>query len=221
MQLLESATGKKPRKRWRDFWSLLAFLDEGSMKQAELTDEQWAVIEPLIAKSLARPNRRGRPVRDPCEVLSGIFWLLRYNARWQDLPEHFPSSQTCNRRFQQWKRDGTLRAVLEALEKDLRERGGFEVTEWLTDYRARASKEDEQEDNRANRTSWQQWTAMLFLSRSMQLLLYRLKSPLAQKLSHRFTPPGGPGVLVPLALFGVCQLVGAGAETSVFEALLG
>lgn len=189
------------------------------MKQAQLTDEQWALIAPLIAESTLRSNQRGRPSRDPREVLSGILWVLRYNARWQDLPERFPSYQTCNRRFQQWKRDGTLRMVLEALDKDLRQRGRFEVTDWPTNYQAPVANE-ELEHNRSIEPSWQQWTAMLFLSRSMLMLLRQLKSPLAQKLSHRFMPPGGPRALVPLALLSVCQLAEAG-EPSVLEAFLG
>lgn len=189
------------------------------MRPPELTDEQWTVIAPLIRASATNSSRRGRPARNPREVLSGILWVLRYDARWQDLPERFPSHQTCNRRFKQWKRDDTLRNVLEALEKDLRDRGGFEVTAWLHNYQL--THDGEQHNNGANGCSWQQRTAMLFLSRSMLLLLHRLKSPLARKLSHRFKPPGGPSALVPLALFGVCQLAEAGAETSVLEALLG
>ncbi|HYE16315.1 MAG TPA: transposase, partial [Pyrinomonadaceae bacterium] len=47
------------------------------------------------------------------------------DAHWRALPERFPPHQTCRRRFRQWLIDGTLRAVLEALEQDLRERGGF------------------------------------------------------------------------------------------------
>jgi transposase len=157
------------------------------MRPAELTDEQWAVVDPLIPKPALRSNRRGRPLRDPRAVLSGIFWVLRYNAQWQDLPEHFPSYQTCHRRFQQWLRDGTLRNVLEALEKDLRERGEFEVTQWLNNYLPAAPNDNDYEKNSSHGcSSWQQRTAMLFLSRSMLTVLYRLKSPLAQTLSHRY-----------------------------------
>jgi transposase len=192
------------------------------MRPAEVTDEQWAVLEPLIPKSPLRPNRPGRPARDPRDVLSGILWVLRYNARWQDLPERFPSHQTCHRRFQRWMHDGTLRNVLEALEKDLRDRGGFEVTQWLNNYRAAAANDDEHEHNHANGcSSWQQRTAMLFLSRSMLRVLHCLKSPLARKLSQRFSWTSSSSALAPLALLGVCQLAEAGAEASVLEALIG
>ena len=45
-------------------------------------------------------------------VLDGIVWILRTGAPWRYLPEHYPSYQTCHRRFQQWTADGTLRSVL-------------------------------------------------------------------------------------------------------------
>ena len=38
----------------------------------------------------------------PLAVLNGILWVLRTGAPWHDLPERYPSYQTCHRRFQQW-----------------------------------------------------------------------------------------------------------------------
>jgi transposase len=88
----------------------------------ELTDEQWAVIEPHLPELLRREGGRGRPWRENREVMSGILSILRSGARWQDLPGRFPPYQTCHRRFQQWVKDGTLRRVLEALAEGLRAR---------------------------------------------------------------------------------------------------
>ncbi len=92
-------------------------------RREELTDEQWALIEPLIPELPRREDGRGRPWRDTREVMNGVLWILRSGARWQDLPGRFPPYQTCHRRFQQWVREGTLRKVLEALAEDLRTRG--------------------------------------------------------------------------------------------------
>lgn len=86
----------------------------------ELTDEQWAVIEPHLPELPIREDGRGRPWRENREVINGILWILRSGARWKDLPGRFPPYQTCHRRFQQWVKDGTLRRVLEALAEDLR-----------------------------------------------------------------------------------------------------
>jgi transposase len=55
-------------------------------RREELTDEQWAVIKPLIPEPLCRADGRGRPWRDAREVLNDILWILRSGARWQDLP---------------------------------------------------------------------------------------------------------------------------------------
>src|SRR5688572_9332041 len=102
-------------------------------RREELTDEQWAILMPLIPAPLRRADGRGRPWRDAREVLNGILWILRSGARWQDLPERFPPYQTCHRRFQHWVRDGTLRRVLEALAEDLRTRGELNLGECFID----------------------------------------------------------------------------------------
>lgn len=68
----------------------------------ELTDEQWAVIEPHLPELPGREDGRGRPWRENREVMDGILWILRSGARWKDLPARFPPYQTCHRRFQQW-----------------------------------------------------------------------------------------------------------------------
>jgi transposase len=50
----------------------------------DLTDKEWAVIEPLLPTDV-----RGVPRVDDRKVLSGIFWRLRTGAPWADLPERY------------------------------------------------------------------------------------------------------------------------------------
>jgi len=69
--------------------------------------------------TVARPARRAE--RDPL--------ILRTGAPWKDLPERYPSYQTCHRRFQRWVNNGTLRRVLQALARDLHARGGLDLSE--------------------------------------------------------------------------------------------
>ncbi len=99
----------------------------------ELTDEQWAVLAPLIPEPPRREDNRGRPWRDTREVLNGVLWILRSGARWQDLPDRFPPYQTCHRRFQQWVETGVFDKVIEALARDLQERGGIDMSECFID----------------------------------------------------------------------------------------
>ena len=99
----------------------------------DLTQAQWAIIEPLLPTPRRRPDGRGRPWREPRQVLNAILWVLRTGAPWKDIPERYPPYQTCHRRFQQWVRDGTLEAVLCRLAEDLRERGGLDLSECFID----------------------------------------------------------------------------------------
>src|SRR5690348_18390571 len=99
----------------------------------DLTDEQWQVVEPLIGERPRRADGRGRPWRSSREVLNGILWILRTGAQWADLPERYPPNQTCHRRFQRWVRDGTFERILEALARDLKERGKFDLSECFID----------------------------------------------------------------------------------------
>ncbi len=53
--------------------------------------------------------------------------VLHTGALWADVPERYPSYQTCHRRFQQWVRAGVMKGVLEALALDLKIRGAPDV----------------------------------------------------------------------------------------------
>ncbi|WP_202901641.1 IS5 family transposase [Bryobacter aggregatus] len=99
----------------------------------ELSDAQWAILDPLIPEPPRRKDGLGRPWRARREVLGGILYILRTGAAWADLPERYPPYQTCHRRFQQWVKSGVMRGILEALAEDLRTRGGFDVREAFID----------------------------------------------------------------------------------------
>jgi len=99
----------------------------------DLTDEQWRILDILIPEPTGRRDGRGRPWKPRRSVLNGILWVLRTGAPWSDLPERYPSYQTCHRRFQQWVRSGIMRGVLEALAEELRIRGRLDVNEAFID----------------------------------------------------------------------------------------
>jgi transposase len=151
-------------------------------RREEVTDEQWAVIEPLLPKPKRRADGRGRPRREDREVLNGILWILRSGARWIDLPERFPPYQTCHRRFQEWVRDGTLKEVLETIAGHLRRSGKIDLSECFIDGSFIAAKKGAPLLGKLSgarvRSSWAWQTALVFLSPSTQRLLRRMKSPL-------------------------------------------
>ena len=162
----------------------------------ELTDEQWAVLAPLIPEPPRREDKRGRPWEDTREVIDGVLWMLRSGARWQDLPGRFPPHQTCHRRFQQWSRDGTVRRVLEALAEDLRERGEVDLGECFIDGTFVTAKKGGGQSVRlsgvrARNSGWWQ-TMLVFHSPPTRRLLRRMKSPLSQRLSFKVLSPNSP-----------------------------
>ena len=99
----------------------------------DLTDAQWAILDPVIPEPLPRRDGRGRPWKDRRAVLNGILWVLRTGAPWAEVPDGYPSYQTCHRRFQQWVRSGVVKGVLEALAQDLQVRGVLDVEEAFID----------------------------------------------------------------------------------------
>ena len=84
---------------------------------SELTDAQWALIQP----HLPPPKKRGRPRAQDRRTINGILYVLRTGCRWQDLPPRFGSPVTCWRRLDQWQMNGTWeqiwRAFLAALDE--------------------------------------------------------------------------------------------------------
>ena len=101
-------------------------------KYQGLTDEQWAILGPLPASEAS--SVRGRhPVHDDRPVPNGILWVLRTGAAWAGLPERFPSSSTCCRRFGKWGKTGVFRNIPEALARDPEERGATNLSECFID----------------------------------------------------------------------------------------
>ena len=145
----------------------------------ELTNEQWEKIQDLIPDPVKRADGRGRPARDKRQVLEGVLWILRTGAPWKDLPSRFPPYQTCHRRFQQWQEQGVMRQVVEALAKDLTERGGVDLSECFIDGSFCMAKKGALLLARLNAVkapnSWQSRTlqVLFYLSQSTPPLLTR------------------------------------------------
>src|SRR5918911_580891 len=85
---------------------------------SDVTDEQWALIEPLIP---VYPGGRPRKT-DVRDVLDAILYLLHTGCQWRYLPKDFPPKSTVWRYFNQWRRDGTLDTIHDALRGEARGR---------------------------------------------------------------------------------------------------
>jgi putative transposase len=84
---------------------------------SDLTDAQWALIEPHIPPDPGGGRPRKTDVRD---VLDAILYLVRTGCRWRYLPLDFPPKSTVWRYFDQWRRDGTLDRIHDRLRRKVR-----------------------------------------------------------------------------------------------------
>jgi len=83
---------------------------------SDVTDEQWALIEPRLP---VRPGGRPRKA-DLRAVLDAILYVLRTGCQWRYLPKDFPPKSTVWYYFDQWRRDGTIDAIHDALRTKVR-----------------------------------------------------------------------------------------------------
>jgi transposase len=90
-----------------------------SATATDLTDDQWAVIQPFLPPRA----RRGRPRADDRRTLNGILWILRTGARLADLPPRYGASSTCHARLQRWQHAGIWQRLWRALLRRLDEQG--------------------------------------------------------------------------------------------------
>jgi transposase len=57
----------------------------------DLTDDQLSIIQPLIPDPPRRPDGKGRPWKNPLDVMNGVLlWIqLRTGACWYDMPDRY------------------------------------------------------------------------------------------------------------------------------------
>jgi transposase len=80
------------------------------MARFDLTDTEWALIEPLL------PNKpRGVARVEDRRILNGIFYILRTGSPWRDLPERYGPYTTTYNRFNRWAKAGVWLKIFEVL----------------------------------------------------------------------------------------------------------
>jgi putative transposase len=84
---------------------------------SDLADDQW----PLINSQLPPAPTGGRPrSTDMRDVVNAIFYISRTGCQWRFLPKDFPPKSTVWRYFKQWRDEGTLERIHDALRTKVR-----------------------------------------------------------------------------------------------------
>ncbi|MCG2624976.1 IS5 family transposase [Arthrobacter sp. I2-34] len=90
---------------------------------SDLTDAQWALIEPLVpVKTGGRPAVHSRR-----RIVDAILYVDRTGCAWRMMPHDFPPWDTVYWYFQRWNADGTTEAIHDTLRGALRQAAGREA----------------------------------------------------------------------------------------------
>ena len=92
---------------------------------SDLTDEEWALIGPLIPPAKKGGNKRTINERD---VVDGVMYILSTGCQWAALPKDLPPRSTVNDYLHRWDDDGTLNRIHHALYVKCRELAGREAS---------------------------------------------------------------------------------------------
>src|SRR4051812_23811960 len=79
---------------------------------SDLTDAQWALVEPHIPGGPGGGRPRKTDMRD---VVDAVLYILRTGCQWRYLPLDFPPKSTVWRYFDRWRRGDTLDRIHDTL----------------------------------------------------------------------------------------------------------
>ena len=98
---------------------------DGLRFASDTTDDEWAVIEPL----LPAPSSRGRPRTTPLrEIVDAIFYIVQSSCQWRLLPKNFPPFTTVQYYFYRWRDAGIWATINHALVMLTREAQGRQAS---------------------------------------------------------------------------------------------
>jgi putative transposase len=92
---------------------------------SDLTDAEWAILQPLIPAE--KPGGRPRQV-EMRAVLNGIFYVLRAGCAWRMLPRDYPPRSTVYGYFALFRNAGVWEQIMTILRERCRVQAGREAT---------------------------------------------------------------------------------------------
>ncbi|WP_226962400.1 IS5 family transposase [Streptomyces sp. C8S0] len=91
---------------------------------SDLTDEQWALVEPVLPPARVGPKGGRREKHPRRRIVDAVFYVVRTGGSWRQLPKDFPPWPTVYWYFTWWHDDGTVERVHDALRDRVRQADG-------------------------------------------------------------------------------------------------
>jgi len=98
-----------------------AIMTNEKVYPTDVTDGQWRILNELIPPEIGGGRHRTTDVR---AVLNAIFYRLRSGCSWRMLPKDFPPFQTVYEFYRNWRQDGTIAKIHDALRDEVRRQHG-------------------------------------------------------------------------------------------------
>lgn len=88
---------------------------------SSLTDEEWAILKPLLPQILPHKKRTRPSDWSKREIIDGILYQLKNGCNWEDLPKDLPPYSTVYWHYKQWRAAGVIETLMETLHAQVRE----------------------------------------------------------------------------------------------------
>ena len=99
------------------------------MYPSDLTDAQWAKLEPLLEEPVGNRHAGGRPRKYALRrVTEAVLYVVKTGCQWRQMPVDFPPWQTVYQQFRAWRLRGTWERVSRSLREQSRKAGGRSPT---------------------------------------------------------------------------------------------
>ena len=93
--------------------------------ESDLSDAEWAELEPLIPPAKPGGNKRTVDIR---QVVNGVMYVLSTGCQWRAIPKDLPPRSTVHDYLERWTWDGTLERLHHALYVKCREQASREAS---------------------------------------------------------------------------------------------
>jgi len=91
------------------------------MHRHALSDEQWALLEPVLPKQKRGPSAK----RGDRLFVDAVLYRAKTGIPWRDLPERFGPWKSVYNRFRRWAREGHWQAIFKHLQGEVDEVGSI------------------------------------------------------------------------------------------------
>jgi transposase len=99
------------------------------MYPSDLTNLQWAQLEPLLRQDRGQRHAGGRPRKyELRRVVDALLYVVKTGCQWRQLPANFPPWLSVHQQFRAWRDDGTWERVARALREQGRRSSGRNIT---------------------------------------------------------------------------------------------